>query len=485
MTSVPNASLVWVLDNLDRQIYRYPADLAMTLLRAVSLPSKLPLVSLVALTGMFCVTAVSTSHLDGERKGDDDEDTTAWTFQIEVNFMDKLARKSYLQFQGGSSTNNVSTTSIQRPAAVPPTLRLLTIDLPEVRRHGFSHGICLERADHVYPDGIALPNKLTMSDKETLLIEQKTYIKSYFECQQQQSGAVGVQVMEANTVSLNPDNLRKTHQFGRLRYDPGKLTNDSLQRTLSVQATAQDEMDAPWNQTAWMQELELRLSGQVEFGSTLERANWWNRLLWGDVYRRSVRGSTAVDDGVHGCSSHKPHAVVANGAALNRVPNALRFLQQTCKKHDVPLYVVQDPRKWNNTHTDIGQVLKDVRRTVKKRIVANSLQTGTAFARGRLVGQMETDAKWKSKEMLRKTRESLRSAEESRKRKEEMDWSGLDESELQNELTRRGVMAKTASGAAVSSTKAMQTIVELLSKETTAADQTTHQTTQERPSFTA
>jgi hypothetical protein len=86
------------------------------------------------------------------------------------------------------------------------------------------------------------------------------------------------------------------HQFGKFRYDPGKYTaktdssdeeveevveaekyetivtvaveeettskpvSPKMKKHKTVLATDEDEYDAPWNQYAWIQELQLRVS---------------------------------------------------------------------------------------------------------------------------------------------------------------------------------------------------------------------------------
>jgi hypothetical protein len=107
-----------------------------------------------------------------------------------------------------------------------------------------------------------------------------------------------VEITEASVAALNPHNVRKTHQFGSYRYDPGKYTTTTsstssddedeeiaeqveaddvatvddtttatvkeqppkMKKQKTVLATDEDEYDAPWNQYAWIQELQLRVS---------------------------------------------------------------------------------------------------------------------------------------------------------------------------------------------------------------------------------
>jgi hypothetical protein len=445
------------------------------------------------------------------------------SYRIEVNFMEKLARKSYLHFREHAdmmtTKPSVSGEDLRPPPGVPRTLRILAVDLPEMR-HAFRQGTCRPQADKVYPDGVAPDRQVhvpfqgqgtttkskrkrsgkesssSSSSKQTdgiqLQVEQKAWVTSLVKCVTEGTEQVGVQVMEANTGALNPHNLRRTRQFGKLNYDPGKYAtinrkqgtrkhpttpaktkeaakpSDAVVEVAPVLAAPEDELAAPWNQHAWMEEVQLRISGQVQYGAPLEAAGKWTRYFFGNTYQSTVPSSrstwawlspfssTSDPAGMDGLddtwASNKPHAVIANGAALQLVPNSLRLLQKECRDHNVPLYVVHDPRIWGgNTHDDLGDVLKELRKTVKSGIVAKSLQhaVGTAFQRGRWVGTLEADTKWQAKETIRKTKETVRKTKETihkasdaRKVKEGMDWKRLDEIALEGKLARRGVIHK-------------------------------------------
>jgi hypothetical protein len=462
-----------------------------------------------------------------ERKYGYNEDEPL-SYRIEVNFMEKLARKSYLHFREHAdmmtTKPSMSSEDLRPPPGVPRTLRILAVDLPEMR-HAFRQGKCRVQADKVYPDGVAPDREVhvpfqgqgtrttkskrkrsstessSQSSKQLdgiqLQVEQKAWVTSLVKCVTDGTEQVGVQVMEANTGALNPHNLRRTRQFGKLNYDPGKYatinrmkgprkhptasieaktkevanTSDSdvvVEVAPSVLAAPEDELAAPWNQHAWMEEVQLRISGQVQYGAPLEAAGKWTRYFFGNTYQSTVPSSrstwswlsplasTSDPAGMDGLddtwASNKPHAVIANGAALQLVPNSLRLLQKECRDHKVPLYVVHDPRVWGgNTHDDLGDVLRELRKTVKSGIVAKSLQhaVGTAFQRGRWVGTLEADTKWQAKETIRKTKESVRKTKETihkasdaRKVKEQMDWKILDESALEEKLASRGVIYK-------------------------------------------
>lgn len=148
-------------------------------------------------------------------------------------------------------------------------------------------------------------------------------------------------------------------------------------------------------------------------------------------------------------ATSKPHAVIANGAALQRVPSSLRLLQKACRKaDDVPLFVIDDPRVWGgNTHSSLGEALKEMRSTAKNRVIAQALKQhgSSAFTRGRLLGQFETEARWQAKNKTQKAKDLL--SGEGRKRRrgwtsELQSWSRLDAARLEKKLVERGVIAK-------------------------------------------
>jgi hypothetical protein len=136
----------------------------------------------------------------------------------------------------------------------------------------------------------------------------------------------------------------------------------------------------------------------------------------------------------HHRASHKPHAVIADGAAMQRVPGALRFLQLTCREAGVPLFIVNDPRVWGgNTHQSLNDAIRDMRKTIKYKVIEQFMREG-AFARGRLLGQLEKETEWLAKDLRRQTQQVMkdmkRQLEESRRK----DWSKLDADELHEKL---------------------------------------------------
>lgn len=139
---------------------------------------------------------------------------------------------------------------------------------------------------------------------------QKSLAHALVKCRSRESLRIGVELVEASVADLNPHNVRKMHQFGNFKYDPGKYTLKTNNHTKSnnvekeeaveekvmtvdetttakvieeeetnklppkstsakvkkdgpdggtVLATDEDEYDAPWNQYAWIQELQLRV----------------------------------------------------------------------------------------------------------------------------------------------------------------------------------------------------------------------------------
>jgi hypothetical protein len=105
-------------------------------------------------------------------------------------------------------------------------------------------------------------------------------MKSLVQCRSLQSQQrVGVELLEASVSDLNRYKLRKTHQFGNFKYDPGKYYGSNKNQLVQVdtardddeidevdqeevllnKATFEDEFEAPWNQYAWADELKLRV----------------------------------------------------------------------------------------------------------------------------------------------------------------------------------------------------------------------------------
>jgi len=361
------------------------------------------------------------------------------------------------------------------------------------------------------------------NEVEKLQVLQKSLARSLVRCRNAQSKRIGVELLEASVYDLNPHNMRRTYQLGSYRYDPGNYrgTNrdaggdDMLQRRMSVGVVSEqqssssvkksrnrrtrhmvvtrerqksgsgedmegedgsmlasddDEMDAPWNQYAWIEEMQLRIKGHIAFGANVERSSFLSRILFGKCYRQTIKPSRSFlhyfipsflsgqrlggEEGIDGDygknqrtvnrASSKPHAVIADGAAMQRVPGALRYLTKCCAEADLPLFIINDPRVWGgNTHSDLESAAKDLRQTLKARIVANALtiKEGKMFERGRLLGRIETEAKWQVKDVGRRTRGALQDASARLKKERDEDWSKLSGEELMQQLVDKKVIS--------------------------------------------
>ena len=141
--------------------------------------------------------------------------------------------------------------------------------------------------------------------------------------------------------------------------------------------------------------------------------------------------------------SHHRHAVIADGAAMHRVPGSLRFLTKTCRDANVPLYILNDPRSWgSNTHSNLLDALVDMRKTIPANIVRSALdlREGSAFERGRMVGRWEKEMAWQAWDAGRMTREAWKDAKERWRRERGEDWSELSEDEIRKMLADRKVI---------------------------------------------
>ena len=257
----------------------------------------------------------------------------------------------------------------------------------------------------------------------------------------------------------------------------------------------ENERTAPWNQYAWLEEMYLRIHGIVPFSAPIHRAHTISQWLYGRIYSHEIaptysahrfwmwwwwpavfnnRNNLLKNGGVDGkgeCSlygddssnrsrlswppsisatkmklnraSNKPHAVIADGAALHRVPGSLRFLTRTCRDANVPLFILNDPRSWGSqTHSTLSEAVADIRRSVTDNVVSHCLdiREGSAFERGRLVGQFEKELAWQSSEAARKTREAWKSARRRLENDKCEDWSDLSDKELRLKFIERKVI---------------------------------------------
>jgi hypothetical protein len=287
-------------------------------------------------------------------------------FRIESHLMEKISQKSYL-------------TSAKDQ--IPSTLRVLAIDIKEMRTEAFT-GTCRLSHDKIFPEEVAPPKEISMpsqedkdnpshSDKKRIRrrnkmeIPQKALVKSIFHCSSPRSQQpIGVELLEASISDLNPYKLRKKQRIGAWEYDPGKYYESQSEKNNENQASMDEdnkqeieehrgssgandsriqdptfvEMEAPWNQYAWMEELRLRINGQVHFDAPMEKSSRYERVLFGHVYKTTVPAvhkmidffipfafAKSNPDGADSRNAtdvragNRPHVVIANGAALQLV----------------------------------------------------------------------------------------------------------------------------------------------------------------------
>ncbi|GAX16432.1 hypothetical protein FisN_19Lh009 [Fistulifera solaris] len=409
------------------------------------------------------------------QSSDDEEETEVMQEhqKLSPSFMDRLAKKPYLE-------SFIEETEGTRPPAVPQTLRLMTVDLTAVREKGLGSSAECHASPNEFRHGVAAPKRVYVGSEiegeSSIDIAQKIWIRAFHQCYYNDSAdktkKLGIEIMEADTTSLNPAVLRRMHSL--IRYDHGKYARRKGRQKLEIKAEEQtaedldsvDQQEAPWNQHAWIEEAILRIGGKVKFGEPMDavKYRWWNRWrkseslyrttvyarkgAWWDLFSyvdpAGMDGAACSQEESSNWASEKPHAVIVNGSVLQqRLPKALRLLQQICKENDVPLYVLHDPRRWGeNTHETLGDVLEDVRRTTKRRIVRNSLQytAGRPFARGRRMGKLETEAKWNLRKAQRKANELLARSIVSKNQSIEDDWSRLDIEALSRKLAQHGLL---------------------------------------------
>lgn len=213
---------------------------------------------------------------------------------------------------------------------------------------------------------------------------------------------------DVTTTTETIDKQKDTNNKPQETQNVTQTTNDAnneIKKEKTVLANEDDEVDAPWNQYAWIEEMELRIQGRIPFGANVERTSWITRKIFGSCYRTTVKRESSSPflwfvpsfmignkasgyegiDGDYGKNrrtinraSSKPHAVIADGSAMQRVPGSLRYLSKCCQEADVPLFIINDPRVWGgNTHQDLESAAKDMRKTVKAKIVANALNVST------------------------------------------------------------------------------------------------------------
>ena len=129
------------------------------------------------------------------------------------------------------------------------------------------------------------------------------------------------------------------------------------------------------------------------------------------VLSKSCSGVVHFSKSLYFSLIRRSHAVIADGAAMQRVPGSLRFLTKVCRDAKVPLYILNDPRSWgrltSTSYSTLEDALVDLRRTVTDNVVSSALELreGTAFERGRFVGRWEKEIEWQARDAGRKTSE--------------------------------------------------------------------------------
>lgn len=68
------------------------------------------------------------------------------------------------------------------------------------------------------------------------------------------------------------------------------------------------------------------------------------------------------------------------------------------------------------------------------------------FERGRVIGKMETEARWQLKDAGRRTREAVKDAAARLRKEREDDWSKLSNKELLERLVEKKVISISGSG---------------------------------------
>jgi len=462
-------------------------------------------------------------------------------------------KRLHNQSEESDNSSNHNTYIQSRPRGVPRRLRILTVDVPSFKEEAFEKSsICKTPSDiygkssPVYVDGVApsksinktLGHNQRVSKEERKPIVQKTLAKQLYYCydpkhhpQKDALPVIGAEILELSVEDLNPQNIRRAYTVSSKRwkqttYDPADkyqsdnaiadaeeedieedVENDEHDEHQLVEQNDSDDFEdmdididdpqyerhAPWNQYAWLEEMQLRIHGYMPFGQPIRRAHYISQLLYGRIYHQSIHASggwlrwllpfsgSNSTDGIDGegeselylnnrenrsmmkkilqphkpssnkkvklnRSSNKPHAVICDGQAMQRVPGSLRYLAKICKEARVPLYILNDHRTWmgSQTHSSLSDAVVDMRKSVSSTIIRNALdlREGHAFERGRALGRIEKEIQWQVKDAAATTRRNLKDARRSLRRHttKAEDWSSSNEEELIKKLVERKVI---------------------------------------------
>lgn len=386
----------------------------------------------------------------------------------------------------------------------------MIVDVPEFRRVFDEE--CRVDFSKLFLDGTARPKIVTKTSSSSMdntesessvdiHVVQKSLVKSLTTCGQRNKTIL----LEASMANINPRQMKRRYEFQRRRRrrpplqpsstarkqpldnDDDDVSNENKTNSdnhndndnnnvvgsdentirpksdVSFDDDVRDEEDAPWNQKAWMEEMDLRISGKVPFSSSMEPSSYLSRLVFGNHYRTTVPASSSWWWTTNNTRSlHKPHAVIADAATFSLVPGSLRLLSRCCREADVPLYVVKDPRgrSWaESTHDDVPKAARALRRNVKRRIVARVWQSRQrrAFERGKRWGTTTTRLEYESRAIAARakrvwtaTKERMRTSNNSNSNYDNDDWSEYDEDKLREEFIKRKLMSVSSSSSSSS-----------------------------------
>ena len=311
---------------------------------------------LVAITSIAAVSISAASYTKNEAKTDQSS-------KLDVYLMDKVAKKPYLnnpsivnssrydsRYNRGNeqSGSRAAAIHVARPKGVPSRLRILTIDVPQCKNA--ITGVCRRPSkifagvvDPIFVDGVARSKRVdrtllnetqTREERRELRrpIEQKSLAKMLYYCYGRQSNSttknqdldpvVGVEILEASIMNLNPNNIRRTYTSKSVRYDPGKYDVDDndddevvLQRhetdsgiadveevtedideenEVTLKDNSKDKEDtrtAPWNQYAWLEEIHLRIHGLIPFNAPVQKSSVMSFNIFGRAYQQTIPSS--------------------------------------------------------------------------------------------------------------------------------------------------------------------------------------------------
>lgn len=297
-------------------------------------------------------------------------------------------RQTTMRHRGGQSeehptdVDGVPVATSSRPRGVPSRLRLLAIDVPQFKEEAFENGICklpsevfdADKPSPSFVDGVAPPkpindsfgnNQRTRMRSSRKPIVQKSLAKQLYYCydpprkntetdndnggttsnssgksneksplsdEKHPQPQIGVEILEASIMNMNPNNIRRTYTSAVnwrkkiYKYDPGKYTEgnagvdadsdgDSVADVDDVDVDDEEEAleqkdsiplvpgfggdseeierTSPWNQYAWLEEIQLRMNGVVPFGAPMQRAHIISQWIYGRIYRQSIPASSS------------------------------------------------------------------------------------------------------------------------------------------------------------------------------------------------